>query len=136
MDFGNFGSVSFTKQAKVIPFIEYLGQGKFMATKCKKCGVKFFPPRQDCPKCLTSDIEWFEVNSKGKLLTFTEVYYGPSGFENDAPYTIGIVSFSEGVKILSRVSKKIDPKTVKIGMELRVVPVKLSEEKISYEFIQ
>lgn len=135
MDFGNFGSVNFTKQAKVVPFIEYLAQGKFMTTKCKKCGEKFFPPRSDCPICLSSDIEWFEINSKGKLLTFTEVSYGPLGFENDAPYTIGIVEFKEGVRILSRVSKKIDPKTLKVGLELRVTPIKLGDDKVSYEFI-
>jgi uncharacterized OB-fold protein len=135
MDFGNFGSVNFTKQSKVTAFIDYLAQGKFMATKCKKCGQKFFPPRADCPNCLTSDIEWFEINSKGKLLTYTVVNYGPLGFENDAPYTIGIVEFKEGVKVLSRVSKKIDPKTLTVGTELKVVPIKLTEDKVSYEFV-
>ena len=41
MDFGNFGTVSFTKQAKAAPFVDYLAEGKFMATQCKKCGNKF-----------------------------------------------------------------------------------------------
>lgn len=135
MDFGNFGTVSFTKQAKVIPFVDYLSQGKVMGTKCKKCQKKYFPPRMDCPYCFTSDIEWFEIKGKGKLLTFTQVQYGPLGFEADAPYVLGIVQFPEGVNVLSRVSKQIDPASIKIGMELRVVPVKLSEEKITYEFV-
>jgi hypothetical protein len=134
MDFGNFGVVSFTKQAKVIPFVEYLGQGKFMTTKCKQCGRKFFPPRQDCPYCLSNDVEWFEINSKGKLLTYTTVNYGPSGFEDVAPYTLGIVEFPEGVRVLARISKKIDPKDIKVEMELKVVPVKLNDEKLSYDF--
>jgi len=134
MDFGNFGTVSFTKQAKVMPFIDYLSQGKVMTTQCKHCGRKFFPPRQDCPYCLSSDVEWFEIKSKGKLLTYTTVNYGPSGFEDVSPYTLGIVEFSEGVRVLARISKKIAPKDIKVGMELKVVPVKLSDEKLSYDF--
>jgi uncharacterized OB-fold protein len=135
MDFGNFGTVSFTKEAKAIPFVEYLSQGKVMATQCKKCGRKYFPPRVDCPYCINSEVEWVEVTGKGKLLTFTQVHYGPLGFEDDAPYVLGIVEFPEGVRILSRISKSINPDTIKIGMELTIKPVKLSEEKITYEFI-
>jgi uncharacterized protein len=135
MDFGNFGTVSFTKQSKVTPFIDNLFAGKVTGTKCKKCGAKFFPPRADCAYCLSNDMEWFDVASSGKLLTFTTVTYGPLGFEADAPYIVAIVEFKEGVKVLSRISKAIDPKTVKIGMDLKVKPLKLSEDKITYEFV-
>lgn len=135
MDFGNFGTVSFTKQAKAIPFVEYLSQGKVMTTKCTKCGRKYFPPRIDCAYCVNSDVEWFAIESKGKLLTFTQVHYGPLGFEADAPYVLGIVEFSEGVKILSRISKSIDISNIKIGMELKVQAVKMNDEKYTYEFV-
>ena len=134
MDFGNFGVVSFTRQAKVAPFVDYLDQGKFMATQCKQCGRKYFPPRGDCPYCLSSDMDWVEVKSKGKLLTFTTVNYGPSGFEEAAPYTLGIVEFEEGVKVLAKIRKKVDVKDIKIGMELRVVPVVLGEDRLAYGF--
>jgi uncharacterized OB-fold protein len=135
MDFGNFGTVSFTKQSKVVPFVDNLAAGKFVATQCKKCGKKYFPPRADCPYCITSEIEWFEVKSKGKLLTYTEVQYGPLGFEAEQPYVIGIVEFPEGIKVLSRISKKIEVAKIKVGMELNVVPIKLNEEKFTYEFV-
>jgi uncharacterized OB-fold protein len=134
MDFGNFGTVSFTKQAKATPFVDYLSQGKLMTTKCKQCGKSYFPPRMDCPFCLSSEVEWFQITSKGKLLTYTTVNYGPSGFEEEAPYTLGIVEFPEGVRVLARISKKIDPKTISIGMELKAVPVKLREDTFSYDF--
>jgi uncharacterized OB-fold protein len=135
MDFGNFGSVSFTQQGKVAPFIEYLAQGKFMTTKCKQCGKKYYPPRLDCPHCFSSDVEWVEVNEKGKLLTYSVINYGPLGFEEEAPYTLGIVEFKDGLRVLSRISKKISPDTINIGMELQVVPVKIGEEKVSFEFV-
>ncbi|MBT4512546.1 MAG: Zn-ribbon domain-containing OB-fold protein [Chloroflexi bacterium] len=134
MDFGNFGVVNFTKQAKSVAFVDYLAEGKLMGTVCKKCGKKYFPPRMDCAQCLDSEVEWFEINSKGKLITHSTVNFGPSGFEEVQPYTLGIVEFPEGVRVLAKISKKIDPATIKAGMELRPVPQKLNEERLTYEF--
>lgn len=135
MDFGNFGTVSFTKQSKVTSFVDQLFAGKVMGTKCKKCGKKFFPPRADCAYCFSSDVDWFAIDEAGKLVTYTTVTYAPLGFEADAPYVIGIVEFNDGVKVLSRISKQIDPKTVKIGMKLKVTPIKLNDSKVTYEFV-
>ena len=53
MGFENFGTVSFTTEAKAADFITYLEQGKVMATRCPKCGVSYFPPKADCPSCLS-----------------------------------------------------------------------------------
>lgn len=134
MGFENFGTVSFTAEAKVADFITQLEAGKVMATRCRKCGGSYFPPKADCPKCLSSDVEWFEVESKGKLLSYTVVNYGPSGFENDAPYILALVEFDEGIQILARLSRDITEKDIKIGMNLTVNPVKLPEDRIAYEF--
>ena len=125
MGFEKFGVVSFTSDAKIAPFVDYLEQGKIMATKCKGCGRASFPPKVDCPKCMSSNVDWIEINSQGTLLTFTVVNYGPSGFEDDAPYTLGIAEFEEGVKILGRISKEINPEDIKIGMKVRLASVKL-----------
>lgn len=133
MDFGNFGVVSFTSQAKVSPFVDYLEKGKFMATKCKKCKKSFFPPQLDCPNCISSEVEWFEISSLGTLLTFTMVNYGPSGFENDAPYTLGIAEFEEGVKVLGRISKDVATEDIRIGMKVKLSPTKINGGRVAYE---
>jgi hypothetical protein len=131
--FENFGTVSFTTEAKAANFITHLEAGKVMATKCKKCGASYFPPRADCPSCLSSDVEWFEVKEKGKLLTYTVVNYGPSGFESDAPYILALGKF-DGVQILARLSRDIKQGDIKVGMGLMVSPVKLPNNRIAYEF--
>ncbi len=136
MGFENFGKVSFTTEAKTADFVNYLQQGKVMTTKCKKCGTRYFPPKMDCPKCLTSDIEWCEIKSKGKLITYTIVNYGPSGFENDAPYILGVGEFGDGLRVFSRINKEIKESDIKPGMELKVVPMKLPGDRIGYEFQQ
>jgi uncharacterized protein len=133
MGFEKFGVVSFTTDAKVSPFVDYLEKGKIMTTRCKRCGKVFFPPKVDCPKCLTSEVEWLEIKSPGTLRTYTTVVYGPTGFENDAPYTLGIAEFSEGVKILGRISKAIPTDEIKVGMKIQLTPVKLASGNFIYE---
>lgn len=133
MGFEKFGVVSFTSDAKVSTFVDYLEKGKIMTTRCKQCGKVFFPPKADCPRCLSSDVEWLEINGAGILRTFTTVDYGPTGFENDAPYTLGIAEFEPGVRILGRVSKALSPGDIKVGMKVQLVPVKLANEHFIYE---
>jgi len=133
MGFEKFGVVSFTSDAKITPLVDYLEKGKVMMTKCQQCGKVFFPPKADCPRCVSSNVEWLEITSTGTLLTFTVVNYGPSGFENDTPYTLGIAEFEEGVRVLARVSREISPEDIKVGMRVKLTPVKLANEQIIYE---
>jgi hypothetical protein len=132
--FENFGTVSFTTEAKAANFITHLEAGKLMATRCRECGASYFPPKADCPRCLSSEVDWFEVKGKGKLVTYTIVNYGPTGFENDAPYTLALGEFDGGIQILARLSRDITEKDIKVGMSLVVSPVKLPDNRIAYEF--
>ena len=134
MGFENFGTVSFTAETKASDFVTYLEQGQVMATRCKKCGTSYFPPKMDCPKCLHSDVEWFKIEGNGELLTYSIVNYGPTGFENDAPYTLAIADFADGLRVFGRLSRDIKESDIRIGMALKIAPVKLANDKISYEF--
>jgi uncharacterized OB-fold protein len=133
LGFENFGTVSFTAEAKATDFMTYLEAGKVMATRCKKCGASYFPPKADCPRCLSSDVDWFEIKGKGELASYTLVNYGPTGFENDAPYILALGKF-DGIQIFARLSRDIEEKDIKVGMSLTVSPVKLPDNRIAYEF--
>lgn len=133
MSFENFGVVNFTTETKASDFLSYLEKGKVMATRCRRCGTNYFPPRMDCPKCIGSDVEWFEIKGNGKLVTYTVVNYGPTGFEEDAPYTLAIADF-EVVRIFGRLSKSLKESDIKPGMVVKVLPVKLPGGRIGYEF--
>ncbi len=84
--FKKFGTVSFTSTTKVNDFIDYLEEGKVMGSRCKECGLVFFPPRADCYKCFSSDMEWFDVTGNGKLMAYSKLKYAPVGFDEDLPY--------------------------------------------------
>lgn len=133
MGFENFGTVSFTAQAKVAEFVKDLEDGKVMTTRCKKCGSTYFPLRADCPQCMTSEVEWVEIKGTGKLNSYTKVNYGPSGFENDSPYTLALGQFN-GVQLLARLAKDIPETEYKVGLPITVKPLKLANNRIAYEF--
>ncbi|MFW6118337.1 MAG: Zn-ribbon domain-containing OB-fold protein [Chloroflexota bacterium] len=133
MSFENFGVVSFTTETKASGFLSYLEKGKVMATRCRRCGTNYFPPRMDCPKCIGSDIEWFEIKGNGKLVTYTVVNYGPAGFEEDAPYSLAIADF-DGMRVFGRLSKSLKESDIEPGMEVKVVPAKLAGGRVGYEF--
>ena len=133
MGFENFGTVSFTSEAKATDFVTYLEQGKVMTTRCRKCGASYFPPKMDCPKCLLSDVEWFEIKRDGKLATYAVVNYGPSGFEDDAPYVLAIADFGD-LRVFGRLSKEIKESEIDIGMSVKITATKSSDNRVAYEF--
>jgi uncharacterized OB-fold protein len=133
MGFEKFGVVSHTKESKSSEFVSYLEQGKVMGTKCKKCHAKYFPPQADCPRCVASTMEWFEVKGEGRLLSFCTVNYGPAGFEDKAPYTLAVGEFEGGVKVFATLDRELKEDQVEIGMPLRVASVSLPEGKISFQ---
>jgi uncharacterized OB-fold protein len=135
MGIENFGRVSFTTETKAADFVANLEKGKVMGTKCRNCGTVYFPPKMDCPACLSSDVEWFEISGTGTLATYSVVTYGPSGFEDDAPYTLAIADFGT-FKVFGRICKDIPTADLSVGMKVKVVPVKLAEGKVSYEFLK
>lgn len=134
MGFEKFGRISFAAQTKVGDFINYLEKGELGATKCTECGRIFFPPRADCPWCPDSSVEWIKIEGTGKLLTFTKVHYGPTGFEDDTPYTLAVVDFN-GVKVFGRLSKDLDEGQTRVGMELKAVTAFLPGGQLSFELV-
>jgi uncharacterized protein len=131
--FKKFGTVSFTSISKINDFVDYLEKEKVMGTKCKSCGLTFFPPRADCYKCLSSNMEWFEVSGNGKLLSFSKLEYGPVGFEKDLPYTIAILDYGD-YKVFGRLAPDLKESDVKVGMELKTVVNRLPNGQINYVF--
>ena len=134
MGFERFGQVGFTGNSKVDHFVDLLEEGKVAGTRCRKCGESFFPPRADCFKCLSDEMEWFEITGPGRLISYSTLIYAPTGFEHDLPYTIALVQFGKDIKLFGRLSKGIKNEGITMGMKLGVTPVKLPKGRVTYEF--
>ncbi len=131
--FKKFGTVSFTSVTKVNDFIDHLEQGKVVGTRCLDCGMVFFPPRADCYKCLASNVEWFEIQGAGKLITYSRLKFAPVGFEEDLPYCIAVVDYGD-YKIFGRIASDIPEKDIQLGMALKTVANQLPKGQLNYVF--
>jgi uncharacterized OB-fold protein len=134
MGFEKFGNVGFVSETEASDFITNLEAGKVTVTRCKSCGTIFSPPQVKCSDCQANDIEWLELKGKGRLISYSTLYFAPTGFEDDLPYTLALAEFEEGAKIFGRLSKDIPQDEIEIGMELKLAPVSLPGDRISYQF--
>ncbi len=131
--FRRFGTVSFTSITKVNDFIDYLDQGKVMGTRCKDCGLVFFPPRADCYRCLASNVEWFEVSGTGKLVSYSKLEYAPVGFGEDLPYCIAVLDYGD-YKVFGRIADDVPEEEIKAGMEMKTMVNELPNGQLNYVF--
>ncbi len=92
-----------------------------VGTHCVKCGEKFFPPRDICPKCRRlGGIEDFRFSGEGEIYSFTLIHTPPEGFDFQKPYVLAIVKLKEGPLLLSQVVD-CKPEDVKIGRKVEKV---------------
>ena len=131
--FKKFGTVTFTSTTKVNDFIDFLEKGQVVASKCKDCGLVFFPPRADCCQCLASNMEWVEVTGAGRLVSYSKLEYAPKGFENDLPYAIAVLDYGD-YKVFGRIAEDLKDDEIQVGMEMKTVVNRLPNGQMNYVF--
>jgi uncharacterized OB-fold protein len=124
-----FGKVNFSPYTKVSDFAQHLKDGRLMGSRCRKCGSLAFPPRADCGVCMSGDFEFSEISGKATLITYTKIVAAPTGFEDVAPYTVGVADLEEGGRLLAWIGGTIKEDEIKIGMDLQVVPQIFEEQE-------
>ena len=129
------------QHTKVSDFADRLKQGMIMGTKCKGCGEEYYPPSADCPKCMSSEMEWIELTGKGKLITFTSIYVLPEHFAEHftkAPFSrytldpcpVGIIEIENRLRVMGWIPR-VSSKDIKIGMTLKAIPETLPDGRVT-----
>ena len=86
---------------------------------CETCGSAFFPRVAMCPICRRKgNIIEMEMPRTGKILSYTKVFVGPTGFENETPYHIAIIELTNKVRILAQVVDT-DEEKIRIGAKVQ-----------------
>jgi len=111
-------------------FWDTLRGGRFVTTKCAKCGHVSFPPQSDCPSCMSGEFNWTGIGRDGTLVTFTRVQVVPASFAGSDPYIIAVCQFAEGLRVLAWL-EGIEVKEAKLGLKVRV-EVRTSKEGSPY----
>ncbi|MFX1297989.1 MAG: Zn-ribbon domain-containing OB-fold protein [Promethearchaeota archaeon] len=115
------------KPFTVQSYIDFLNEKKLMGSKCKDCGNIDLPPRIICSKCFKFNLEWIEIEGKGKITSFTTIYIGSSfmnakGYSSKKPYCFGTIDLDSGISIASHIKgvNELDPESIKIGMRVKL----------------
>jgi uncharacterized OB-fold protein len=125
--FSWFGKVSFVPYSKVADFAVHLKDGRMMGSKCKSCGFQTFPPRADCPQCMSPEFEFVEYSGRGTVYTYSTIAAAPTGFDDIGEYTCTVVELDGGGRCMAWLGDTLRPNDIRIGMDVQVVP-RLFEE--------
>lgn len=99
------------------------GTLRLAGTRCDNCGAHFFPRRQVCARCLSTETATVALTGRGVLYTFTIVYQSTPEFST--PYILGYVDLPEGVRVLAPVvGVEIDDVRTGMPVEVRVEVVR------------
>lgn len=97
-----------------------------LTSTCRECGSTFFPRRLFCrnPECGRATVRDTVLSRRGALHSVTVQHYmPPPPFRLDPallPFGIALVAFPEGIRVMGIVHESVDPKALRIGMEMEV----------------
>lgn len=100
---------------------------RLVASECKACGRKYYPPKEVCPQCGSRYLVDVELPRTGTLLTYTVIYTVPMGFREQAPLIIGLVELDDGTKVLSALTD-VAPNKVRVGMRVEAILRRIQED--------
>lgn len=84
------------------PFWEAARRHELVMPRCRMCDQLFFYPREICPLCLGSAIDWVRVSGRGRLHSFTVIHQpAHPAFRDDVPYIYALVQLDEGPRMIA-----------------------------------
>ncbi len=98
---------------------KYAERYNLYGTRCETCGTAFFPGRKICPNCRRKGKMVEEkMPEQGKIVSFTRVHTGPSGFKHETPYFLAIIELDNRARLLAQIVDT-EPEQVKIGTRVK-----------------
>ncbi len=79
----------------------------------EQTGKEYYPKKQVNEESKEIKARPKEMPHEGKIISYTEVFAGPAGFENQTPYYLAIVELKNGVRIITQI---VDSEKEKIKM--------------------
>ena len=84
------------------PFWEAARRHELSMQRCTRCERLVFYPREGCPFCLSSELEWVTLSGRGRLHSYTVIHQPANpAFQPDVPYIYAMVELEEGPRIIS-----------------------------------
>ena len=101
-----------------MPFWAAAKRHELQIQRCGSCGAHIFYPREVCPECLASELQWVKVSGKGTVYSFTIAQQATHhAFTEEVPYVIAIVELDEGPRLTTNIAG-CKPEEVRVGMQV------------------
>jgi len=101
------------------PYWEGLQKNELRYQFCRGCSQAVFHPRELCPYCMSSQLEWRVSSGKAKIYTYSIVYR--SLFPDwKAPYILAIVRLDEDFYMFTQIVD-CSPEQVQVEMPIEVM---------------
>lgn len=116
-------------------FWEKLEKDELVTAKCSECGEVMFPPQSYCRNCLSSDIEWIDLDGEATIQAFTHIIVRPDTFTDEDPYTIVVAEFKNYDDVCTVAwIEDVEKTEVEIGMDVKLVPKQREDGPPFYVF--
>ena len=87
---------------------------------CRACERAIHFPREACPRCLGTDLEFRPASGLGTVYAVSVMPKpGNPGMAGRAPYAVALVDLDEGVRLLTNIVD-VDPWSVAVGQRVGV----------------
>lgn len=103
-----------TVTPETAPFWEAAAQGVLRLPRCRACAAVIWYPRPQCPRCGSSDVEWFAASGRGTVYSFTITRRAGGPYGDAAPYVLAYVELDEGPRMMTNVVG-CPPESVYVG---------------------
>jgi uncharacterized OB-fold protein len=109
------------------PFWDATRRHALVLPWCTACERAMWYPREVCPACLESNIEWRPAAGIGTVYATTVNHLpGPGRDASDVPYVVALIDLSEGVRMMSNVVN-CAPDEVVVGMPVQITWMAMSD---------
>jgi uncharacterized OB-fold protein len=110
-----------------------LDAGRFVLQCCGGCGRYVYYPREGCPHCGSTALEWKRFSGLGTVHAMTTVRRKPA---DGGDLNVSLIDLDEGVRLMSRVDN-LAPDAVRIGQRVRArVQVKDGRGLVLFDAIE
>ena len=110
-----------------------LDAGRFLLQRCGDCGRHVYYPRENCPHCSGTALEWKTTAGLGTVHAVTTVRRKPA---EGGDLNVSLVALDEGVRLMSRI-ENLAPAAVRIGQRVKArVQVKDGRGLVLFDAIE
>ncbi|HVX18241.1 MAG TPA: OB-fold domain-containing protein [Acidimicrobiales bacterium] len=106
--------------ATTAPFWDATREQRLTVQWCRTCAEPFWYPRDFCPGCLGTDLEWRPSAGTGRVYAVT-VEHRPQDprLADRAPYAVALIDLDDGIRMMANVVE-VDPASVAVGASVAV----------------